>query len=200
MKPSTLVLLSCLLLPALALAQSPSAAVSLDLNNKLGPMNIDRFSLGQGGFSSEPMFTDRTAEIRLLKPRVIRLFLQDYYDLLPAPGKYQFSILDPSVDSILKAGARPLLCIVFKPKVLFPRIDQDLAAPTSWPAWEALAYNLGRHYKERNGGGWYGEVGNEWDIKSGGGTPYHMTPAQYTLFYQHTVAAIRRADPQAHVG
>jgi hypothetical protein len=200
MKRNTLVLLSCLLLPALGLAQSPSAAVTLDLNHKLGPMNIDRFSLGQGGFSSEPMFADRTAEIRLLKPRVIRLFLQDYYDLLPAPGKYQFSILDPSVDSILKAGAKPLLCIVFKPKVLFPRIDQDLAAPTSWPAWEALVYNLVHHYKERNGGGWYWEVGNEWDIKSGGGTPYHMTPAQYTLFYQHTVAAIRRADPQARVG
>jgi xylan 1,4-beta-xylosidase len=200
MKRHSLVLLSCLLLPALALAQSPSAAVTLNLNNKLGPMNIDRFSLGQGGFSSEPMFADRTAEIRLLKPRVIRLFLQDYYDLLPAPGKYQFSILDPSVDSILKAGAKPLLCIVFKPKVLFPRIDQDLAAPTSWPAWEALIYNLVHHYKERNGGGWYWEVGNEWDIKSGGGTPYHMTPAQYTLFYEHTVAAIRRADPQARVG
>ena len=200
MKRYTLVLLSCLLLPALALAQSPSAAVRLDLNNKLGPMNIDRFSLGQGGFSSEPMFADRTAEIRLLKPRVIRLFLQDYYDLLPAPGKYQFSILDPSVDSILKTGAKPLLCIVFKPKVLFPRIDQDLVAPTSWPAWDALIYNLVRHYKERNGGGWYWEVGNEWDQESGGGTPYHMTPAQYTLFYQHSVAAIRRADPQARVG
>jgi xylan 1,4-beta-xylosidase len=75
------------------------------------------------------MFADRTAAIRLLRPRVIGLFLQDYYDLLPAPGKYQFSILDPSVDSILKAGAKLLLCIVFEPKVSFPRIDQDLAHP-----------------------------------------------------------------------
>jgi hypothetical protein len=56
MKRYILVLLSCLLLPALALAQSPSAAVTLDLHNKLGPMKIDRFSLGQGGFSSEPTF------------------------------------------------------------------------------------------------------------------------------------------------
>jgi xylan 1,4-beta-xylosidase len=200
MKRSTLILLSCLLLPGLGLAQSPAVTVTVDLGKKLGPMNIDRFSLGQGGFSSEPMIADRTAEIRLLKPRVIRLFLQDYYDLLPAAGKYNYSLLDPSVDSILKAGAKPLLCIVFKPKLLFPRIDQNLAAPTSWPAWEELVYNLVHHYKERNGGGWYWEVGNEFDIESGGGTPYHMTPGQYTAYYEHTVAAIRRADPQARVG
>jgi hypothetical protein len=172
----------------------------VDFNNKLGPMNIDRFSLGQGGFSSALSFDNRTAEISLLKPRMIRMFLQPFFDVLPAPGKYQFSALDPSIDSILKTGAKPLLCIVMKPKVLFPRIDENLVEPTSWAAWEALIYNMVLHYKVRNGGGWYWEVGNEWNSDHGGGTPYHMTPDQYNRFYQHTVAAIRRADPEAHVG
>lgn len=176
------------------------ATVTVDFHRRLGAMNIDRFALGQGGFSPEPMFPTRTADIRALRPRVIRLFLQPYYDLLPAPGKYNFATLDASIDLILKAGATPLLCMVFKPKSLFPRIDQDLVVPTSWEAWDELVYRLVQHYTERNGGGWYWEVGNEWDLKSGGGSPYHMTPDQYTLFYRHTATAVRRADPKARVG
>jgi hypothetical protein len=42
-------------------------------------------------------------------------------------------------------------------------------------------------------------VGNEWDQESGGGTPHHMTPAQHTLFHEHTVGCTHRADPQANV-
>jgi hypothetical protein len=146
------------------------------------------------------MFADRTAEIRTLRPRVVRLFVQEYFDLLPQPGKYHFATLDASVDAILKTGATPLLCIVFKPKVLFPRIDTSLVEPTRWKDWESLVSALVRHYRQRNGAGWYWEVGNEWDMESGGGTPYHMTPAQYTRFYEHTVRAIREADATARVG
>ncbi len=185
---------------SLASAQAPDIPVTVNFSEDLGPMKIDRFSLGQGGLSSEPMFADRTAEIRALRPRVIRLFVQDYFNLLPEPGKYHFATLDASVDAVLKTGATPLLCIVFKPKILFPRIDQDLVEPSHWKDWEALIYAMVSHYRERNGTGWYWEVGNEWDLQSGGGTPYHMTPTQYTRFYEHTVTAIRRADSKARVG
>ena len=200
MKLHIFALACCMIIPQVSQAQPSSTTVTVHLNNRLGPMDINRFSLGQGGFSPAPMFAEDTSQIRALRPRVIRLFIQDYYNLLPAPGQYRFSTLDASVDLILKAGAKPLLCIIFKPKLLFPKIDQDLAEPTSWTSWDNLVYNLVRHYKERNGGGWYWEVGNEWDLQSGGGSPYHMTPAQYTLFYRHTVTAIRRADPEARVG
>ena len=193
-------LLSWLLAPCVLAAQAPATSLTIDFNTNLGPMKINRFSLGQGGLSAEPMFADRTAEIRALRPRVIRLFVQDYFDLLPAQGQYRFATLDASVDAILKTGATPLLCIVFKPRVLFPRIDQDLVEPTRWKDWDALIYALVEHYKKRSGSGWYWEVGNEWDLPSGGGTPYHMTPEQYTKFYQHTVNPIRRADPTARVG
>jgi len=193
-------LMSCMMLSTSVSAQVSGASLTIDFSKDLGPMKIDRFSLGQGGFSSDSMFADRTTEIRALKPRVIRLFVQDYFDLLPAPGKYHFATLDASVDAILKAGATPLLSIVFKPKVLFPRIDQDLVEPTSWKAWESLIQATVSHYKQRNGTGWYWEVGNEWDQTSGGGTPYHMTPAQYTRFYEHTITAIRGADSKALVG
>jgi len=57
-----------------------------------------------------------------------------------------------------------------------------------------------QHYGERGGTGWYWEVGNEPDIGEDGGCPYRFQPASYARNYQHTVAAIRRADPRAKVG
>jgi xylan 1,4-beta-xylosidase len=69
-------------------------------------MKINRFSLGQTGDSSEPMFADRTAEIRTLRPRVIRVFVQEYFDLLPEPRKYHFATLDASVDAFSRQARR----------------------------------------------------------------------------------------------
>jgi hypothetical protein len=57
-----------------------------------------------------------------------------------------------------------------------------------------------RHYKDRGSGIIYWEVGNEVEIVSGGGTPYHFTPENYPPYYQHTVKAVLRADPEARMG
>ena len=107
----------------MAAAQMRTASVSLSFGRSLGPMEIDRFSLGQGGLSEEPMWEDRAAEIRALRPRLIRLFLQEYFDLLPAAGRYHFESLDRSVDLILRTGAKPLMSLAFKPRTLFPMVD-----------------------------------------------------------------------------
>ena len=104
----------------------------------------------QGGLSEEPMWADRAAEIRDLHPRLIRIFIQEYFDLLPERGRYHFQKLDESVDLILKTGAKPLMNIDFKPKVLYPAIDHKIVDPTSYEEWEQLIYNLVRHYKERD--------------------------------------------------
>ena len=37
-----------------------------------------------------------------------------------------------SIDLILKTGAKPLMTIAFKPRVLFPAIDQNVVAPNDW--------------------------------------------------------------------
>lgn len=185
---------------AIATAQGRPVQVRVDLAARLGPLEIDRFALGQGGLSEEPMWADRMAEIRALKPRLIRLFLQEYFDLLPAPDRYHWTTLDASVDLILKTGAKPLMCIAFKPRVLYPKIDQNIVEPTSWEAWEKLIYAMVRRYKERGAGIRYWEVSNEPDIGENGGCPYRFTPENYLRYYQHTVAAILRADPEARVG
>jgi xylan 1,4-beta-xylosidase len=188
-----------LLLLFAALAAS-AQQMRLDLAEKLAPLEIDRMALGQGGLSEKPMWDDRLNEISMLHPRIIRLFIQEYFDLMPAPGKYHWETLDASVDVIRKTGATPLMNIDFKPRVLYPAIDEKIVDPTSYQKWEQLIYEMVRHYKQRGADIQYWEISNEPDIGENGGCPYLFTPESYTRYYRHTAAAIRRADPAAKVG
>jgi xylan 1,4-beta-xylosidase len=200
MANNSLTLVVILLNSVLAQAQIEPVPVKVFLNERQGPLEIDRFALGQGGLSEEPMWDDRVAEIRALRPRIIRLFIQEYFNLLPERDRYHFDTLDRSVDMILKTGAKPLMCLCFKPKILFPAVDQDIVEPNDYDQWEKLIINLVRHYKDRKAGIRYWEVANEPDIGEDGGCPYRFKPDSYCRYYQHTVAAILRADPNALVG
>ena len=200
MNPRSLLVLVIFSCSTAITAQTPATPVKVFLNERLGPLEMDRFALGQGGLSEEPMWEDRAAEIRALHPRLIRLFIQEYFDLLPARGRYHFETLDRSVDLILKTGAKPLMCICFKPRVLFPEINQDIVEPNDYDEWEKLIFNLVRHYKERGAGIRYWEIANEPDIGEDGGCPYRFRPESYARYYQRTVGAILRADPEARVG
>jgi hypothetical protein len=181
-------------------AGARSVQVRVNLAEPVGPMDIGRVALGQGGLSSDPIWPERMPEIRALHPKVIRLFLQEYFDVMPAPGKYHWTTMDESVDLIRKTGASPLMCIAFKPKALFPAIDQRVVDPSSYEQWEKLISEMVRHYKQRNSGIRYWEIANEPDIGENGGCPYLFTPESYVRYYRRTAAAILRADPEARVG
>src|SRR4029077_3371819 len=105
----------------------------------------------------------------------------EYFDLLPKRGQYHFETLDRSVDTILKTGAKPLMCICFKPRVLFPDINHDVVEPNDYEEWERLISNLVKHYRDRPPQGAAGirfwEVANEPDIGESGGCPYRFQPA-----------------------
>jgi len=183
-----------------ALAQGASVPITIDAHKGLGPMEIDRFALGQGGLSEDPIWNDRIPEIRSLNPRLIRLFVQEYFDVYPKKGVYHWNTLDQSVDTILAAGAHPLMCIAIKPKLLFPTINQDMVEPSSYAEWEELIYQMAKHYKERGSNIEYWEIANEPDIGEDGGCPSRFTAGNYPRFYEHTAKAILRANPTAKVG
>jgi hypothetical protein len=185
---------------AFAAGQTRSTTLTLDFAKDAGPMEMDHIALGQGGLSQEPMWDSRVAEIRALHPRLIRLFVQEYFDLLPEDGRYHFDTLDQSVDEIVRAGAVPLMCITIKPKILFPKVDQDIVDPSDYGKWEQLIYHMVSHYRKKGLAGVYWEVGNEGDIGESGGSPYRFTADNYMRYYRHTVDAILRADPTARVG
>src|SRR4051812_36018164 len=85
MKHTGCLLLALAMGAAGALAQTRSATLTLDFAKDAGPMEMNHVSLGQGGLSPDPIWHSRVAEIRALHPRLIRLFVQEYFDLLPAP-------------------------------------------------------------------------------------------------------------------
>jgi xylan 1,4-beta-xylosidase len=188
------------LLGVLGVAQRKTGSVTVFTTQIGGPLEMGRMALGQGGLSEEPMWESRAAEIRALRPRLIRLFIQEYFDLLPTRGKYNFATLDRSVDLILKTGAKPLMNIDFKPRVLYPKIDQDVVEPNDWDEWERLITALVKHYKDRGAGISYWEIANEPDIGEDGGCPYRFRPENYVTYYRRTAAAILKGDPAARVG
>src|SRR5438034_6772131 len=153
-------ILLLLLLAVPSLPQGRSARIAIDLQKDLGPMEIDRFGLGQGGLSDAPMWEDRIPEIRSLHPRLIRLFIQEYFDVYPKKGTYHWEPLDRSVQTILDTGAQPLMCIAIKPKVLFPAINQDVVEPDNYAEWEELSYQMVKHFKEGQKNIQYWEVSN----------------------------------------
>jgi hypothetical protein len=181
-------------------AQTREVSVRVAFGERLGPLEIDRMALGQGGLSDEPMWDRRIAEVRALRPRLIRLFLQEYFDPLPERGREHFETMDRSVETILKAGAKPLMCICFKPRVLFPTVDHGIVAPNDDAEWERLIFRMVEHYRRRNAGIRYWEIANEPDLGESGGCPYRFRPESYVRYYRRTAAAILRADPEARVG
>jgi xylan 1,4-beta-xylosidase len=104
------------------------------------------------------------------------------------------------VDTILQTGAQPLMCICFKPRLLFPKIDHDIVEPNDYEAWQDLIFRLVRHYRERGNRVQFWEVANEPDIGEDGGCPYRFKPESYVRYYERTVSAILKADPETKVG
>jgi Tol biopolymer transport system component len=187
-----------LLLPASGLA---AVDLFVDTTRPAGAVDLTRYSLGQGGLSDQPMFDAQADQIALLKPPTIRLFVQEYFNLCPAPGQYHWETLDRSIENILATGAKPILSLCFKPAVFYPRIDHDVVEPNDYAGWEKLVFELVRHCNQvRRYGIEYWEIGNEVDIGESGGCPYRFQPAAYTNYYARTVGAILRADPAVKVG
>ena len=183
----------------LALAALPAGAeitVTVDAAAVREPMDIGRYALGQGGLSDAPMFDTHVDAIRALKVKLIRLFVQEYFDVYPRRGTYNFQTLDRAVDAIRAAGAAPLMSICIKPPALYPVIDQDRTDPSSWPEWEELVSRMVKRYPAAR----YWEVFNEPDIGEDGGCPGRFTAESYARYYEHTVRAVRRANPAAKVG
>jgi xylan 1,4-beta-xylosidase len=144
----------------LAPSQPRTATVRVDFGQKSGTLDTSRIALGQGGLSADLMWASRAAEIRALNPKLIRIFVGEYYDLLPARGRYNFEKLDPNVDLILQTGAKPLMTICFKPRLLYP-VNHDVVEPNDWTEWDDLVYNVVKHYKDRGAGIRYWEIANE---------------------------------------
>src|SRR2546427_11299596 len=128
-------------------------------------IDLTRYALGQGGLSDKPMFDSHLDHLAQLHPQTIRIFIQEFFELYPERGRFHWNTLDKVIETILTTKAKPILCLCFKPKVLFPKIDQHVVHPTSYDEWEELIFQLVRHCnQDKTFGVEYWEIANEPDI------------------------------------
>ena len=180
---------------------APSVDLMIDTTRPLGPIDLTKFALGQGGLSDKPMIDAHTEQLAQLHPQTIRIFVQEFFNLLPEAGRYHWATLDKSIEAILATHAKPIFCLCFKPKLLYPKIDQKIVHPNDYKKWEELIFELVKHCnQEKKFGIEYWEIGNEVDIGEDGGCPYLFQPDDYVTYYAHTAKAILRADKKAKIG
>jgi xylan 1,4-beta-xylosidase len=131
-----------------------------------------------------------------------------------ANGKpvYDFRILDGIFDEYKDAGVTPMFELGFTPKAMasgtgtyedhYPESATGGAVhspPKDMAKWQEMIRAVTAHMVQRYGRAtvarWYFEVWNEPDISY-----WHGTPEQYFDLYDHAVAGVRAALPDAKVG
>jgi len=103
-----------------AVASPVSIQIAVNTSQTLGPIDLTRYGLGQGGLSDDPMISDRVDQITQLHPQTIRLFVQEYFDLCTAlhypltirfarlcPVKVAVNLGDIRVHAVLERGQLP---------------------------------------------------------------------------------------------
>jgi len=181
--------------PSVFGADSPQIELAVDTSQSQGNIDLTRYALGDGG-GIGPWIP----QLIQLHPQTIRFFVMDEFNLYPHHNDYQWAALDKVLAAIHATGAKPIMCLCIKPKVLFPKVDQKIVFPNSWEEWETLLEHLVRHCNASHLEVGFWEVNNEVDLGEAGGSPYLFNPQSYLTYYTHTARAIRRADPNAKVG
>lgn len=179
----------------------PVCEVRVDAGSVGGPLELWRHSVGHGGIHPRPLSLRVQRGLRKLSPRLVRVFLQEFFRPCPAPGQFDWQRLDDYLDSFAATGARVVAAITLKPAALFPIADQRVWRPSSVEAWQALIRALVDRYSVRRSLVTHWEIGNETDIGEAGGCPYLIPdPESYVEYYRMTVQPIVEAFPAARVG
>jgi xylan 1,4-beta-xylosidase len=176
-------------------------SVHIDTKSCLGPLETWRHTVGQGGINPFPL-PERVIEGAVrLRPRLIRVFIQEFFAIYPAPGRFDWHRLDPYMDALARTGARVVAAITIKPKVLYPEIDHARWRPRDIGEWQHVISQLVRRYSVERPIVTHWEIGNEPDIGEDGGSPYLIRdPEAYGEYYTMTIRPILETFPQAKVG
>jgi xylan 1,4-beta-xylosidase len=187
--------------PSRRLPKIPVVNLSIDANSDAGPLETWRHTLGHGGINTNPLSPRVIQGAKAIHPRLIRIFIQEFFNIYPDHGKYDWSRLDRYMDSFAATGAKVVAAITIKPKPLYPQIDQKIWRPSNVEEWQQVIAALVKRYSIDKPIVTYWEIGNETDIGENGGCPYLITdPADYVQFYKLTIDPILKTFPDAKVG
>ncbi len=179
----------------------PRVIVHIDAQAVSRRFEAWKFAIGHGGVNSLPLPEKVIRGTRQLKPRLMRVFLQEYFDIYPDHGVFNWTKLDTYLDSFAQTGAKVLATINFKPRVLFPEFNQDIWRPSNSEEFQNLIYQLVKRYSVEKPIVTHWEHVNEADFGWWGGCPFRFGSIDESFeFYQILTKPILDAFPQAKVG
>jgi hypothetical protein len=175
--------------------------VFVETQERLGALEWWRHALSHGGINTLPL-PERVVEgLAKLKPRLIRIFLQEHFNVYPERGRFDWRLLDPFMAALARTGAKVVAAITIKPKVLYPKVDHSIWRPTDWSEWQRVIREMVKRYSVEQQIVSHWEIGNETDIGENGGSPYLIPdPKKYLEYYTNTIKAVLDAWPAAKVG
>ncbi len=187
--------------PMAPLEKLPVVSLEVDTRADEGPLELWRHGVGHGGVNSEPLPEQVVAGAAKLQPRLIRIFIQEFFQVYPEHDKFDWSRLDPYLDSFARTGAKVVAAITIKPKPLFPKIDPNIWRPTDVKEWQRLIAAMVQRYSVDRPIVTHWEIGNEPDIGENGGCPYLIPNSEdYLEYYKLTIQPILATFPRAKVG
>ena len=176
-------------------ATGTPAAIIVDTKAILEPINTNFYhAFAQGGEESKDMLAPVVADMRALKPKMIRLdHLYDHYNVnVNGDGSItSWGTLDDAVSSILATGAKPLFALSYMPASI-AQGGSIINPPNDWNAWAKVAQQTIEHFSGKSGrnlSGIYYEVWNEPDLAQFGGWKYYGTKNYLTLYHWASVGA-----------
>ena len=179
----------------------PRIPVKVKCGETKGGFEGWRHAIGHGGINRYPLPPKVRDGLAALKPRLVRTFIQEYFNIYPEHGKYDWSLLDPYMESLAASGAKIVACICVKPKPLYPELDQNIVTPNDIEEWKRLIRAMVTRYSVEKKYVSHWEIANEPDIGENGGCPYLTpTPESYNEYYRITQEAVLAAFPEAKVG
>lgn len=155
-------------------------------NEKVDPAFMRAFA--QGGEESGNWLAPVQKEVAALKPKWIRIdHIYDFYDIVKkdADGlSFDFSKLDPLIDSISATGATPVISLSYMPPAI-ARENKVINPPTNWDDWALVVQRTIEHISGpagKNIPDVYYEVWNEPDHEQFGGWKLSGEKSYLTLY------------------
>lgn len=175
--------------------------LTVNWEKREGELDLRYHSLGIGGINSMPAPACVVEKTALLKPRSVRIFLQEFFYVYPEPGVYSWAKLDAYMEAVHAMGGDIMASICLKPNTLYPVVDETIWQPNDVEKWQKLIRELVLRYSKEKKYVTHWAIANEQNIGETGGCPYLITnPDDYFEYYKITAAPIIEALPGVKVG